>query len=187
MRTSWMATMRRMVAAGVCAVLMFTSVRPVWAQERQAPVGGPYPKAYYVVRLTDGSDAGGQLEQMDAETLLLRPVGSAPTAAPLAVPMARVASVERWGNRAGEWAANGGLVFGLLGLSLGAMLVREEAGTSGDALVLAGGGVAIGAILGGSMGKDLRRKTTIYQRPGIALAPTRRGVAVSYHLPLGSR
>ena len=181
MRTSWMATMRRVVAACVCAALTLGSTAPAWAGDRPVLPGDPYPRGYYVVRLADGSDMGGQLERMDAHTLTLRPIG----AASRVVPMDRVTSVERRGNRMGEGAATGGMLLGLAGLAFGTMLVHEVGGTDTDAMLFAGGGVALGALLGGSVGKGLRSVTTIYQRPGIALAPTRGGIAVSYHLALG--
>ena len=176
------STMRRVMATTLSAVLMLSISASSFAQSPQSAAPMTFEKGNYSVRTTDGAELHGQLERMDRTSLTLR-VGSEPWT----VPMDRVEKVQRRGDPLKNGATIGAVLVGGL-LIWPATLAASEPALGGEfAVGLVIGGAAGGALYGALIDKLISSNHTLYQRPGIALAPTRGGVAVSYHLPLGGR
>ena len=261
MRTSWMATMRRVMAACVCAALTMMAV-PVGAEQdrlagvRHAPEGAPIQltlksgtkivgslvrvsgdevtiregladesrpadqvgettegvRAFsatelkdarvimpipvlpdspvdrsageavgnYVVRTTEGAELRGQLERMDRDSLTLRIGTEAWT-----VLMDRVDSVQRRGDSLKNGATIGAVVGGGLAAAFFGVLASLDLMSTTDAFFGTAVNAAFYGLVGAGIDKAVSSNTTLYQRPRLALAPTRGGVVVLYHLPLG--
>ena len=182
MQTQHTSTTRRVMATTLLAVLMLSMTTSSFAQSAQGAAPTTFEKGNYSVRTTEGAELHGQLERMDRTSLTLR-VGTEPWT----VPMDRVEKVQRRGDPLKNGATIGALLGGAVALVPASMVVSEPEGGGEFAVGLVIGGVLHGVLFGALIDKLISSNTTLYQRPRLALAPTRGGVAVSYHLPLGGR
>ena len=182
MQTQHTSTMRRVMATTLSAVLMLSMSTSSFAQSPKGAAPTTFEKGNYFVRTTEGAELHGQLERMDRDSLTLR-VGTEPWI----VPMDRVEKVQRRGDSLKNGATIGAVLVGGLFIWPATLAASEPALGGEVAVALVIGGVAGGALYGALIDKLISSNHTLYQRPGLALAPTRGGVTVSYHLPLGGR
>ncbi len=182
MQTQHTSTTRRVMATTLSAVLMLLVATTSFAQSPQGAAPTTFEKGNYRVRTTEGAELHGQLERMDGSSLTLR-VGTEPWT----VPMDRVEKVQRQGDSLKNGAVIGAVVISALSAALVAPFVDAGYMDTGLAIALVAADGAVGGLIGAGIDKLSSSNHTLYQRPHLALAPTRGGVTVSYHLPLGGR
>ena len=130
--------------AGLCVALVLVGVRPAAAQApAPAPIGPTLAAASFTAELAPPAPER-DLASLNAEL--------------------------RWATRPNHWLAGGligAAVLGAGGLALAAGLCNEDSGTDdctgpiiGSALVLAGLGFTIGALIGGQLPKDAPASAT---------------------------
>lgn len=177
------STTRRVMATTLSAALMLVSSTSTFAQQPTGARTDTFEKGTYVVWTTDGAELRGQLERMDRDSLRLR-VGLQPWD----VPMDRVEKVQ---HRGGDPLSNGATIGALIGgaaLAWPAAMVASEPELGGAyAIAILAAGAINGALFGALIDKLSSSNRTLYERPRIALTPTRGGVTVAYHMPLGGR
>ena len=181
MQTQHTSATRRVMATTLSAVLLLLVATTSFAQPQDAAPKA-FEKGNYLVRTTEGAELHGQRERIDRDSLTLR-VG----AEPWTVPMDRVEKVQRRGDSVKNGATIGALLGGGLAVWPATLAASEPALGGAFAVGFVVGLAAEGALFGALIDKLISSNHTLYQWPHLALAPTRGGVTVSYHLPLGGR